>query len=305
MHQAPFFSVVIPSYNRAKLLKAVLQSVQAQTFADFEVVLVDDGSTDDTERVVRELACIDPRIRYQHQVNAERGAARNTGIRVCEGDFVVFFDSDDEMTPDYLQVLRDGIQQYPEYAFYAARYLFLSKGKLSPSGITSVPAGPHGIELVLKGNPFSCNFCIRRSHLGLILFETDRTLATMEDWMFLVENLCNGAQILLLDPVGVLMHEHEGRSMQQNELLIQRRKKATDQLLKRHAFTASQQKTLIAYSNYFCSIHAYLDYNRKDSLRYLLRAVKAIGWDSLFIKTALKYVAGRGIILRLSGRNEG
>ncbi|RYD51967.1 MAG: glycosyltransferase family 2 protein [Sphingobacteriales bacterium] len=305
MNQTPFFSVVIPSYNRAGLLKAVLQSVQAQTFADFEIVLVDDGSTDDTERVVKEIAAVDPRIRYQHQLNAERGAARNTGIRVCKGDFVVFFDSDDEMKPDYLQVLQEGIQQHPEYAFYAARYLFLSGGKLFPSGITAVPAGPHGVELVLKGNPFSCNFCVRRAHPGLVLFETDRTLATMEDWMFLVENLHSGEQILLLEPVGVLMHEHEGRSMQQNELLIQRRKKAADRLLERHTFTVSQQKILTAYSDYFCSIHAYLDHDRTGSLRYLLRSVKAVGWNALFAKAALKYMAGRSLILKLSRRNEG
>jgi GalNAc5-diNAcBac-PP-undecaprenol beta-1,3-glucosyltransferase len=304
MTSTPFFTVVIPSYNRAALLGDVLQSVQAQTFQDFEVILVDDGSTDETAAVVQKLAAADPRIRYQYQQNAERGAARNTGIKAAKGDFVVFFDSDDEMKPDYLQVLHTGIQAQPGYALYAARYLFLINGTEKPSGITGIPAGEHGLELLLQGNFFSCNFCIRRAHPGLVLFEEDRTLATMEDWMFLVENLQGGEKIYLFDPVGVLMHEHEGRSMQQNELLITRRLGAMERLLRKHHFTPADQKKLRAYSYYFCSVHAYLDTNDRKALSYLAKAVKNAGLNPLFLKAGLKYLIGRSVIVWLKEKKK-
>ncbi len=303
MSLKPFFSVVVPSYNRAALLPEVIRSVQAQTCRDFEVILVDDGSTDNTAEVVRELAAADGCIRYQHQQNAERGAARNTGIKAARGAYIVFFDSDDEMKPDYLKILQEGIQAHPEYSFYATRYLFLINGAEKPSGITPVPAGEHGLELLLEGNPFSCNFCIRAAHGGLVPFQEDRSLATMEDWMFLVENLQGGEKIFLFDAVGVLMHEHEGRSMQQNKLLIERRLKATEILVRKYNPDFKQKRTLEAYSYYFCSIHAYLDAERGLSLRYLAAAVKRAGMNATFLKAAMKYVAGRKFIMLLKGKS--
>lgn len=109
----PVVSVIIPTYNRAHLLRRTLDSVRAQTFADFEVLVVDDGSTDDTEAVV--TGYDDARVRYLRQPeNRGVSAARNRGLREVRGEFIAFLDSDDEWLPDKLarQVAR--FRELPE-----------------------------------------------------------------------------------------------------------------------------------------------------------------------------------------------
>lgn len=92
----PEISVIIPSYNRAALLGRAIESVQAQNFEDLEILIIDDGSTDDTQNVVAELQRGDPRIRLvQHPQNRGEAAARNTGLREARGRFIAFLDSDD------------------------------------------------------------------------------------------------------------------------------------------------------------------------------------------------------------------
>ncbi|WP_164008117.1 glycosyltransferase family 2 protein [Pyxidicoccus trucidator] len=103
----PFFSIVIPTYNRARLLEDTLASVFAQEETDYEVLVVDDGSTDDT---LETLARHGGRVRLLQQRNAGPGAARNLGIQEARGEYVVFLDSDDLWFPwtlaTYRQVLR-------------------------------------------------------------------------------------------------------------------------------------------------------------------------------------------------------
>ncbi|MBI4716879.1 MAG: glycosyltransferase family 2 protein [Planctomycetes bacterium] len=94
---APTVSVVIPTYNRAELLPRALDSVAAQTFGDWEIVLVDDGSTDETPAVVAQYAArLGRRLRCVRQNNAGSSAARNRGIEESRGTFLAFLDSDDE-----------------------------------------------------------------------------------------------------------------------------------------------------------------------------------------------------------------
>lgn len=96
----PTFSIIIPTYNRARFLSRTIQSVLAQTCEDWELVIVDDGSVDDTRQVVASFH--DSRIRYVYQENAERSAARNNGIRHATGEWICFLDSDDEYQPEHL-----------------------------------------------------------------------------------------------------------------------------------------------------------------------------------------------------------
>jgi len=113
----PFFSVVIPVYNRADPLRAALQSVLMQTVQDFEIIVVDDGSSDDPEAVVREIA--DSRVVFVRQENRGGGAARNTGIDRARGRYVAFLDSDDRFLPHHLSAMRKLLENLPGTAGYA------------------------------------------------------------------------------------------------------------------------------------------------------------------------------------------
>lgn len=99
------FSIVIPTYNREKFILETIRSVQNQSYSNWECIIVDDGSTDNTKQIVLNLATKDNRIHYIFQKNAERSAARNNGIKQSKGDFVCFLDSDDLYEPSYLDEL--------------------------------------------------------------------------------------------------------------------------------------------------------------------------------------------------------
>ncbi len=101
----PFFSIVIPVYNTIKELQRCVDSVVSQSFADFELILVDDGSTDGSGALCDRLSAEDPRIKTIHRENAGCSEARNTGVRVAQGNYLLFVDSDDKWDDD--NALRD------------------------------------------------------------------------------------------------------------------------------------------------------------------------------------------------------
>src|SRR4051812_16245950 len=114
---APFFSVVIPVFNRAGALRQAIESVRGQTFQDFEIVVVDDGSTDNPRAVVDSFA--DSRIRYFCQANAGGGAARNRGIDEAHGEFIAFLDSDDVFLPHHLASMHSLLEDTTRMVGYA------------------------------------------------------------------------------------------------------------------------------------------------------------------------------------------
>lgn len=114
------FSVIIPLYNKAHYIEAALKSVFDQRYQTFEVIVVDDGSTDDGARSVE--AIDDSRLRLISQSNHGVSAARNRGIREAIGDYVAFLDADDYWDPGYLSAIVDMIEQFPGCGMYATHF---------------------------------------------------------------------------------------------------------------------------------------------------------------------------------------
>ncbi len=114
--QTPKVSVIIITYNRAQLLKTAMQTVLDQTFEDFELLIIDDGSPEDTENTVK--AFHDPRVRYvKHAQNQGEGGARNTGVQHAEGAYIAFLDDDDEWLPNKLQLQVELLDAKPDVGF--------------------------------------------------------------------------------------------------------------------------------------------------------------------------------------------
>jgi len=108
----PVVSVVMPAYNTERFIGEAIRSVVRQTYTDWELLVIDDGSTDDTPRVVADM--MESRIRYIHTENMGAGSARNLGIEKARGDFVAFLDSDDVWFPHKLAVQVDVLRRDPE-----------------------------------------------------------------------------------------------------------------------------------------------------------------------------------------------
>ncbi|MBW4027397.1 glycosyltransferase family 2 protein [Acidipila rosea] len=115
LHQ-PLVSVIIPTFNRSGLLTQAVDSVLRQTYTNVEIIVVDDGSTDDTQVV---LAPYLGRISYHLQANSGVAKARNTGITLCHGDYICFLDSDDAWAPNKLDRQVDFLARYPAYGLLA------------------------------------------------------------------------------------------------------------------------------------------------------------------------------------------
>lgn len=141
-------SIVIPCYNQARFLGETIESVLRQTYSHFEIIVVDDGSTDDTSEVAARYAG----VRCVRQKNQGQAAARNAGLRASDGAYVVFLDSDDRLLPRALEIGAEQLNNHPECAFTVGRCQVIDSHG-SPTSTESRPAPPkdHYVEL-LKDN---------------------------------------------------------------------------------------------------------------------------------------------------------
>lgn len=175
----PFFSLVVPTYNRAHLLVPTLQSLLNQDYDHYEILVVDDGSTDNTEEVIQPL--LNDRLRYYKKDNAERGAARNYGSRLAQGEYICFFDSDDLALPNHLTEAAAMVARHhsPE-VFHLAYEIRTPEGQLQMTFKTEGNTVNHKLT---GGNLLSCNGVFVRRDVALALpFIEDRGLSASEDW---------------------------------------------------------------------------------------------------------------------------
>lgn len=125
------FSVIIPLYNKAPYVKKALETVCAQTYRDYEIIVINDGSTDNSAVVADEYLKATDGIDYQiiSQQNAGVSAARNAGVAASSGDYLAFLDADDWWEPTYLEKMAQLIEDYPEAGLYASNYIYYKPGK--------------------------------------------------------------------------------------------------------------------------------------------------------------------------------
>ena len=296
----PFFSIIIPVYNRSQILEQRLSYLLKQEFTDYEVIVIDDGSSDAPEEKLKSLLEKNPNVRIIRQPNSERGAARNNGIRNATGEYIVLFDSDDFMHSDHLLKLRSGILKNNSPDFIATKFNFCNEsGNTYNSEIQNYQAGIYDFSLFLNGNPLACNICFKRNLSNLVYFEEDRNYAIKEDWMFLISNMKQHS-LVLLDDVTISMYDHADRSMKSNnKTIIERTMKATEWIRNRLSLSDSEISKLYSHMNYFCGIHSYLEGERSKSILFSFKAMKYGGLKKKYLLLLAKSIVGRKIILKV------
>jgi len=168
------FSIVIPLYNKEATVERAIRSALNQIVQDFEIIVVNDGSTDNSARVVEAIG--DHRIRLIHQKNQGVSAARNRGIAEAKYDLIAFLDADDEWLLEFLETIRLMVHRYPDCGLYATRYFLQSPtGKQQPAIVRGIPDAFEGIlenyfEIAKRSNPPICSSaaCARKSVLTQI-----------------------------------------------------------------------------------------------------------------------------------------
>lgn len=218
----PRVSVIIPAYNRAVTISAAIESARAQTEADIEIIVVDDGSTDETAALVH--ACTDPRVHLiAHQQNSGAAAARNSGIAAARADFVALLDSDDVWHPTKL-----------------ARQLAILDA--APPGVDAVTCGVH-MRLMDQGYEsdiipaqeddwkrrlaVDCNLSpgttlVAQRSLFDWIGPMDEALPRFEDWDWLLRYAASGGLIHVVPEVLAIVNNRRGRLGRPTELAAQR-----------------------------------------------------------------------------------
>ena len=293
-----FFSIIVPTYNRAALLNVTLQSLLKLDYINYEIIVVDDGSTDNTEEVVKKLP--QERIRYVQKENGERGAARNFGAALANAGYLNFFDSDDVALNNHLNEAVKIIEYYnnPEW-------FFLPYSLADVHGNILKKTSEHSSKTLNKdlivGNLIGCTGVFIRKDIFLLnKFNEDRQLAASEDY----ELWCRmAAQFPLYysNTVTSLMIDHDERSIKtingsqlinRIELLVYYLSK--DNVVTKHYGSDLNRIKMYAYS--YAALH--LSDNPKyksKSIKYLLKGIKE---SPVLLKKKIFLATARNILLK-------
>jgi glycosyltransferase involved in cell wall biosynthesis len=204
------FSIIIPTYNRASIIADTINSVLHQTFSDFEVIVVDDGSSDNTRQVVETVS--DHRVRYYHKKNEERSMARNFGAKQAKGRYLIFLDSDDKLNGDHLSQINDFLTREN----FGPKFIFVGFSIQDEKGKIVYQYKRTGIfpaKKLLYGNYLGCSSVVIEANLfNKHLFNTLPDLIVFEDWELWLR-VISEENLFCIPSCSVVMSNHGDRSV--------------------------------------------------------------------------------------------
>jgi len=149
--ESPLVSVIMPAYNSADFIAESIQSVLQQTHQNWELLIIDDASPDNTISIIEEFKYLDPRIKlFQNETNQGAGVARNAGIKAAQGAYIAFLDSDDLWLPEKLEVQLKFMQTHDLVMTYSSYYLIDENGKNLHKKVMALPTLTY--KKLLKSN---------------------------------------------------------------------------------------------------------------------------------------------------------
>lgn len=271
-----FFSVIIPTYNRDGFIDNTINSVLTQHFKNFELLVVDDGSTDDTQKIVAEFT--DKRVRYFNKQNAERAAARNYGIEKARGKYITFLDSDDLFKQNHLLTAYE-ISQNQNLDIFHLGY---DVAEYNGSVIYAWKKLPNPVnDKLIEGNFLSClGVFIKREILLENKFNEDRELSGSEDYELWLR-LAARFKIFTYPQSTAILINHEQRSvvLPEPQKLERRIELLGQYLIKDEAFLSRyglQLKKLKVFRNIYLALHlALIPGSKQKALKIMLSTF----WD--------------------------
>jgi glycosyltransferase involved in cell wall biosynthesis len=205
VNASPLVSVIIPTYNKADVIMRAIESVGRQTYRNHEIIVIDDGSTDNTKEVVANL----PQLTYFYKENEGPSAARNLGIKKCEGSIIAFLDSDDEWEPDKLEKCLERLNETPRARVVISDYTLYDEGeereRKSPRrlGVYS----PLRILMSFNETNLHTSSVVTYKSLVQSVGGFDERLIRGEDWELWIR-LAELAEFVFIDEPLVKVHVH-------------------------------------------------------------------------------------------------
>lgn len=296
MHgREPKVSVVIPTYNRAHSISMAIRSVLDQTYQDFEVIIVDDGSIDNTEEIVKSFE--DERIEYiRHTKNRGASAARNTGIKVAKGEYIAFQDSDDEWVPDKLELQVKAFDNASSEVgiVYSGFYRIEADKKIYIPGNHVVQKDGNIHSELLKGNFVGTPAVLIKKECFKNNRYFNEALPALEDWELWIE-LSKYFEFKYIDkPLLYSYSMPNSVNLNQKNLL-----KAREIILANHLNDFNKNKELLSDHYFSIAIELISNYDFRTGRDYLIKAARANYFNTNAILRLLILLFGQRTYLRL------
>ncbi len=287
--QQPFFSIIIPTFNREDFIYKTVKSFLDQTFTNFEIIIIDDGGDDNSKQVVNSLN--DSRLKYYWKENGERGLARNYGAALAKGAYLNFFDSDDIAYKMHLQTAWDLINKdNPSLVFLGFEFAHQAGRSIA----TVNDFNGDVVANIINRNKRNLNSVfINKEAFNEIKFEENRLLAASEDTLLLCRLVARHTPIFE-NTITSAMVEHSGRSMvtASETQLINRRKYLLEGLrndnifMQKYAANLSKINAEMAYLLCLCCL---ANKNNKKAFRYFKESIRGAA-TSLLSKRTLVFI---------------
>ena len=224
----PLVSVVVPTYNYGRFIGETLESLRAQTYREWECIVVDDGSTDDTEDVVESFIVRDPRVRYTRQRNQRQAVAKNTGLADARGRYVQFLDADDLIEPSKLERQVEFLEANPsaDIVYGGVRFFHTERpeerlhamfGEDEPWMPEASGAGREIVLQLVRQNMLVINSALVRKGVIDDVGPFDPLLPPVEDWDYWIRCALKGKRFEFRDSEGVraLVRAHAASTSRQ------------------------------------------------------------------------------------------
>lgn len=267
MTNQSLISVIVPCYKQAHFLPETLQSVLNQTYSNWECIIVNDGSPDQTEQVAQEWCSKDNRFKYIKKENGGLSSARNAGIAVCKGEYILPLDSDDKIQPIYLEKINKAFYDNPELKLVGSRIQFFGTNN------TEYFLPHYSYKKQLVQNCFVCCSSFKKVDWERIQ-GYDEQMKSFEDWEFWIRLLDDKSEVYKIPEILFLYRKHENGSLSNNF--------KTDVNYYYSLYEYVYKKNKLIYDNYFST--PIIAFNENLELLAFNKKVKRSWLFKLYVK---------------------
>lgn len=263
------FSIIIPTYNRAAFVNKTINSFLKQKYKYFEIIIIDDGSTDETKKLVNRFN--DDRIKYYFQENSERGKARNYGFSKSKGDYINFFDSDDLAYENHLLSAFE-ILKYKKLDIFHLGHHKIYNNKIVT---TNNPDGILNNKILFGNIMLPISTFISRNVAKKFSFSSDRELSGSEDYLYWLE-ISKKYKIYSFKKITSALVLHSTRSMQTATGIHTEKRinKLFEHLENNNSFSSKDLRKVKGNCCLLIAVQYSLEKNLKKTVSYILNSIK-------------------------------